>query len=175
MKLKCCCINSQSPALKNTSSRSLVINLCKLYVTVENGIKLPLCNDLRSRQKSSCNSGKTPPEGDKLKAPRFLTSSESNPPQLSEIHVKWHIQYCWKAFLFHVAVGYTWKLTSVCPPSGPDQVWDTVCIVDNVLCWWGQPLLVLAAPPGGRSRLPGEFKGLVAVHLRVFQGWNLLT
>lgn len=32
-----------------------------------------------------------------------------------------------------------------------------------------------AAPPGGRGRRPGEFEGVVALHLRVFQRRNLLT
>lgn len=36
-------------------------------------------------------------------------------------------------------------------------------------------VLVLAAPPGRWSRLPGEFKGLVAVHFRIFQRRNLFT
>lgn len=69
LKLKCSCIDSRNPALKSTSARAHVINLC--WILSYYGMKLPLCIELCTipqRQESLCNSGRTPPEGDKLEA-----------------------------------------------------------------------------------------------------------
>lgn len=74
--------------------------------------------------------------------------------------------------LFHVD-----KLTSVCSQSCPvfPQI-ETLCVMDCV--HWvldAEGPVVLTAPPGGRSRLSGEFEGLAGLILMVLQGWDLFT
>lgn len=116
LKLKCSCIDSRNPALKSTSARAHVINLC--WILSYYGMKLPLCIELCTipqRQESLCNSGKTPPEGDKLEAFCSLLRVET-------ASIKWnkcamtHIILL-EVFLCHVAVDHMCKLTSVCPLS----------------------------------------------------------